>query len=100
MATKSQLPCRNNDPEIWFPVGTVGMALYQTEHAKTLCHSCPIEEACLAYALSYPETYGVWGGMSEEERRNIIRFNPRWRANTNDGDKSPRKGLDRALASA
>jgi WhiB family redox-sensing transcriptional regulator len=37
--------------------------------AKSICATCPVLDRCLSHALEVPETYGVWGGMSEEERR-------------------------------
>ena len=36
--------------------------------AKAVCASCPVRAECLAYAISRPEKYGVWGGLNEEER--------------------------------
>jgi WhiB family redox-sensing transcriptional regulator len=36
--------------------------------AKKVCARCPVEQACLDYAVSRPEKHGTWGGMSEEER--------------------------------
>lgn len=37
--------------------------------AKRICAGCPVRQACLQHALDVPEAYGVWGGMSEDERR-------------------------------
>lgn len=74
------LPCKQEDPELWFPVGITGPAQLQTEEAKDLCGMCPIREACLEYALSHAVEYGVWGGKSESERRAILRqTGGRWR---------------------
>jgi WhiB family redox-sensing transcriptional regulator len=36
--------------------------------AEAVCASCPVRDACLEHALTVPERYGVWGGMSEEQR--------------------------------
>jgi WhiB family transcriptional regulator, redox-sensing transcriptional regulator len=36
--------------------------------AKALCASCPVRNECLDYAISRPEKYGTWGGLSEDER--------------------------------
>lgn len=43
--------------------------------AKAVCAGCPVVEQCLTHALSVPEEYGVWGGLTPEERKLIIRQN-------------------------
>lgn len=65
--------CRSEDPELFFPVGTSGPALLQTEQAKAICRRCPVAEECLAWAFSSGQDAGVWGGLSEDERRTIRR---------------------------
>jgi len=61
--------CRTLDPELFFPVGNSGPALAQAEKAKAVCHLCPVEAACLEEAIERAIEFGVWGGMSERERR-------------------------------
>ena len=41
--------------------------------AKAICARCPARDACLAYALDAGEAYGVWGGLTEDERRAMLR---------------------------
>ncbi|PFG36216.1 WhiB family redox-sensing transcriptional regulator [Flavimobilis soli] len=53
----SMLPCRVEDPELWFAEKTV-----QVEQAKALCRTCPLVDACLAGAIDRQEPWGVWGG--------------------------------------
>ncbi|RAJ44140.1 transcription factor WhiB [Kitasatospora sp. SolWspMP-SS2h] len=65
--------CAQEDPELFFPVGTGGSALRQTERAKTVCHGCPVLKQCLSWALESGQEYGVWGGTGEEERRAMKR---------------------------
>ncbi|SOD67049.1 WhiB family transcriptional regulator, redox-sensing transcriptional regulator [Streptomyces zhaozhouensis] len=65
--------CRDEDPELFFPVGETGPALTQTETAKAVCRTCPVMEQCLQWALATSQEYGVWGGASEEERRAMKR---------------------------
>jgi len=61
--------CREEDPELFFPVGTSGPALRQAAEAKTVCHRCPVASNCLAWALATGQDAGVWGAMTEDERR-------------------------------
>lgn len=63
-------PCQERDPEVWFPPASDhdGQA-----YAKALCTACPVIVECLDYALSAGEDYGVWGGMTEDERRAVRR---------------------------
>ena len=67
--------CRTegHDPELFFPVGSSGPALLQIEQAKTVCARCPVASDCLKYALNEGIEFGVWGGMSEEEREKLTR---------------------------
>ncbi|WP_405631994.1 WhiB family transcriptional regulator [Streptomyces sp. NBC_00016] len=65
--------CRNEDPDLFFPIGTSGPALLQTEQAKAVCRRCPVQEQCLEWAMETDQTLGVWGGTSENERRALKR---------------------------
>ncbi|MBP2366053.1 WhiB family transcriptional regulator [Pseudonocardia parietis] len=74
--------CRDEDPELFFPVGTSGPALMQIAEAKSVCRRCPVTESCLQWALESGQDAGVWGGMSEDERRALKRRSSRPRAHT------------------
>ncbi|MFJ3481557.1 WhiB family transcriptional regulator [Streptomyces microflavus] len=65
--------CRDEDPDLFFPIGTSGPALAQAAEAKALCRTCPVMERCLDWALESGQDYGVWGGTDEEDRRRIQR---------------------------
>jgi WhiB family transcriptional regulator, redox-sensing transcriptional regulator len=65
--------CRDTDPALFFPVGTTGNALTQIEHAKHTCGECKVAQECLDFALDTNQDSGVWGGLTEEERRVIRR---------------------------
>src|SRR6187551_3836188 len=71
--------CRDEDPELFFPVGNSGPALLQIAEAKTVCRRCPVVSRCLSYALETNQSFGVWGGMSEGEREALKRRNARTR---------------------
>jgi WhiB family redox-sensing transcriptional regulator len=70
---RTQAICRDTDPELFFPVGTTGIALTQIDRAKEVCGQCPVQVQCLDYALETNQDSGIWGGTSEEERRDIRR---------------------------
>ena len=63
--------CRDTDPDLFFPVGTTGPAIEQIENAKAVCRQCEAQTPCLEYALASNQDSGVWGGTSEEERRQL-----------------------------
>lgn len=65
--------CRDTDPELFFPVGSTGQALLQIARAKEVCCECPVKPECLEFALETNQDTGIWGGTSEEERRQIRR---------------------------
>lgn len=70
---RADAACKRVDPDLFFPVGTTGLALVQIEDAKAVCRSCPSQAPCLEYALATNQDSGVWGGCSEEERRAMRR---------------------------
>ena len=72
MDWRHQAICRDEDPEVFFPVGNTGPALAQIEEAKKICARCPVKEPCLAWALESGQDAGVWGGLSEDERLSLI----------------------------
>ncbi|MBB2894501.1 WhiB family transcriptional regulator [Flexivirga oryzae] len=69
-----QLPCHQNDPELWFAERPEDV-----EFAKALCTSCPLREACLAGAKERSEPWGVWGGELFAQGVVIPRKRPRGR---------------------
>jgi WhiB family transcriptional regulator, redox-sensing transcriptional regulator len=74
--------CRDEDPELFFPIGTTGPAALQVEEAKAVCRRCPVVTDCLQWALDTGQDAGVWGGLSEDERRALKRRGARARART------------------
>jgi WhiB family transcriptional regulator, redox-sensing transcriptional regulator len=61
--------CRHEDPDLFFPIASIGPALAQIARAKDICDRCEVREDCLAYALETGQDCGIWGGTTEEERR-------------------------------
>ncbi len=66
--------CRGVDSEVFFhPDGERGRARAERAYlAKRICRGCPVLERCREYALAVGEPFGVWGGMTEEERRTLL----------------------------
>ncbi len=60
--------CAQTDPEAFFPEKGGS-----TREAKKICAQCPVRAECLEYALANDERFGIWGGLSERERRRLRR---------------------------
>ena len=71
--------CLDEDPELFFPIGNTGPALVQIEAAKAVCAQCDVAGDCLKWALGTHQESGVWGGLSEDERRALRRRTARAR---------------------
>lgn len=69
-----ELPCRANDPELFFADSPDDV-----EFAKSLCAACPVRSACLAGALERREPWGVWGGEWFVQGAVVPRKRPRGR---------------------
>lgn len=69
--------CAREDPDALFVRGAA------QQQAKLACHRCPVIAECLADALDNRTEFGVWGGMTERERRAMLRAHPNvksWRS--------------------
>ncbi|MFJ8074118.1 WhiB family transcriptional regulator [Streptomyces sp. NPDC096176] len=77
---RNDAACRDEDPELFFPIGTTGPALMQAKEAKAVCRRCPVAETCLEWAMEVGQDSGVWGGLDEAERRALKRRVSRRRA--------------------
>ena len=60
--------CAQTDPEAFFPEKGGS-----TREAKLICAGCEVRAECLEYALAFDERFGIWGGLSERERRRLKR---------------------------
>jgi WhiB family redox-sensing transcriptional regulator len=79
MDWRNRAACLDEEPELFFPIGNTGPALLQIEEAKAVCRRCEIVETCLDWAIESGQDAGVWGGLSEDERRALKRRNARAR---------------------
>ena len=73
MDWRSKAACLTVDPELFFPIGNTGPAVTQAAQAKAACRECTVKGICLQWAIENNQDSGVWGGMSEEERRALKR---------------------------
>jgi WhiB family redox-sensing transcriptional regulator len=62
--------CKETDPDAFFPESEKDGS---AREAKRICARCPVRVDCLEYALANDERYGIWGGLSERERRALKR---------------------------
>jgi WhiB family transcriptional regulator, redox-sensing transcriptional regulator len=75
--------CRDADPELFFPDGAIGSARAQraqraqVKTAKLICRGCPVSATCLNWALASGQEAGIWGGLTEDERRRLHRRMPK-----------------------
>ncbi|MGH8903980.1 MAG: WhiB family transcriptional regulator [Egibacteraceae bacterium] len=78
-AWRAKAACLDMDTEAFFPTGVTGAALAQIEQAKAICQRCPVATPCLEWALATHQDAGVWGGLTEDERRTLRRERQRRR---------------------
>jgi WhiB family redox-sensing transcriptional regulator len=79
MDWRNDAACKDEDPDVFFPIGTTGIAVEQVEDAKRICARCSVQEPCLEFALASNQDAGVWGGLTEDERRTLKRARQRRR---------------------
>jgi WhiB family redox-sensing transcriptional regulator len=65
--------CRDEDPELFFPVSEVGPGSEQVRQAKAVCARCPVRQECLEHAIETGLAHGIFGGATPHERRQRIR---------------------------
>ena len=61
-------PCSQADADAWFPEKGES-----TDSAKRVCMGCDVRTTCLEWAIEHNERFGVWGGLSEHERRQLVK---------------------------
>jgi WhiB family redox-sensing transcriptional regulator len=71
--------CRDEDPDLFFPITSKGPSARQVNLAKAVCGRCRVQRKCLRFALETRQDQGVWGGTTEEERKLMRRAQARAR---------------------
>ena len=60
--------CREQDPDLFFPE-----SVREAQQAVAICNTCPVRDECLDYSLEARERFGVWGGLTDRQRRQLLR---------------------------
>lgn len=68
---KLKAACRDLDTSLFFPESEA-----DADEAKAVCATCPVRQACLEFALATRQHDGVWGGLTESERKRLRRRRP------------------------
>lgn len=63
--------CRDQPHDWWFPEDRVGI---NEQRAKDICGTCPVRSECLEFALTTGQQYGIWGGLTEKQRRDQRKY--------------------------
>ncbi len=77
--------CRDSETAFFFPNGETGEALVQAEAAKAVCADCPVRLECLEFAMVTNQPYGIFGGLTESERKLLRRRRARERRDAEAG---------------
>lgn len=71
---RDRAACADVETGVFFPVGTTGTAVAAIEVARAICETCLVRSDCLRFAVASNQQHGVWGGLDEEERRQLRRL--------------------------
>jgi WhiB family redox-sensing transcriptional regulator len=83
---RTHAACRETDPEVFFPDPTDLLTIAQ---ATIICAACPVRQVCADDALTRREKHGVWGGLTESQRHNLLRARTRAAKAAADSGSSP-----------
>jgi WhiB family transcriptional regulator, redox-sensing transcriptional regulator len=70
---RAQGACVSADPDLFFPISITRASGAQISWAKSYCARCEVCSQCLNWAMDHPDTQGIWGGLTDNERRNLRR---------------------------
>lgn len=89
---RASAPCKD-EPDAMYPSSHPA----EIEYAKAFCRPCPVIDRCRAWALDTRELLGVWGGLDEEERRDIFRSEGRLGDRPAQGARGPKQPLPKSV---
>jgi WhiB family transcriptional regulator, redox-sensing transcriptional regulator len=61
--------CLSADPDLFFPISSVGLGERQIARAKSICAGCQVQRECLEFAFVHHQVHGIWGGTTPEDRQ-------------------------------
>jgi WhiB family redox-sensing transcriptional regulator len=64
--------CQKAEPDLSFPISATGRAKADVARARAVCQHCRVRPKCLDYALTTRQADGIWGGLTEDERRPLF----------------------------
>jgi WhiB family redox-sensing transcriptional regulator len=64
--------CQTAEPDLFFPISATGRAKIDVARAQAVCQHCQVRAKCLDYALATRQVDGIWGGLTEDERRPLF----------------------------
>ena len=70
---RSRAACLRLDTDLFFPREETEWDEQQVEDAKAVCRNCAVQSVCLEFALATRQKQGIWGGLTEDERRSLRR---------------------------
>jgi hypothetical protein len=94
---RDQSACRDQDPDLFAPDGTTGKWAPIIAHAKSICGRCTVQPECLTWALDTRELHGIFGGLTEDERWNLLRQQTRHARRPTKNPRGPRQPAPQTL---
>ncbi len=70
---RSRAACLRLDTDLFFPRDETEWDEQQVEDAKAVCRTCAVQSVCLEFALATRQKLGIWGGLTDDERRSLRR---------------------------
>ncbi|MFF1916172.1 WhiB family transcriptional regulator [Streptomyces sp. NPDC058239] len=78
LSWRHESACQWIDPELFFPAGFGDEARRSIQQAKKICAVCPVRQECLDWAVDTRQSFGVWGGLAEDERQDLYEASFHW----------------------
>ncbi|MEP7025080.1 MAG: WhiB family transcriptional regulator [Actinomycetota bacterium] len=67
----SQAACQSEDTDLFFPISALAASAHSIARAKAICRRCSVQPQCMAHAMEAGQLQGIWGGTTEQERRQL-----------------------------